>query len=57
MEQIQHREEEPTQVETTERLGKDEMWVRHGNNKKWREPAKDARRKKMAKASKKRNRK
>jgi hypothetical protein len=37
-------------------LGPDEMWVRVGNNKKWRDPGKDKQRKKMAKASKKRNR-
>lgn len=38
------------------RLAKDEEWTREGNNKKWRRPGIDAQRKKMAKASKKRNR-
>lgn len=39
------------------RLARDEEWVRTGNNKKWTTPGLDKKRKKMAKASKKRNRK
>lgn len=44
--------------ETTERhrLYKDEEWRREGNNKKFRDPAKEKRRKKIAAASRKRNR-
>ena len=57
----QRMEEVQAEVEQTDegrtRLRKDEMWVRDGNNKAWRSPAVEARRKKMAKASKKRNRK
>ena len=41
-----------------ERLGFDEHWIntREGNNKKWRDPAKEKRVKKIAAASRRRNR-
>lgn len=43
---------------TQERLGFDEEWIttREGNNKKWRDPAKAKRIKKIAAASRRRNR-
>lgn len=56
------RNEVKTIAPTTEsenersRLYRDEEWQREGNNKKWRSPAVEKNRKKMAKASKKRNR-
>lgn len=43
-------------VESKTRLARNEEWQRQGNNKAWANPAKEKQRKKMAKASKKRNR-
>lgn len=53
---LAEEDDEAEPAQESEVLGPDEMWVRLGNNKKWRSPAVEKNRKKMAKASKKRNR-